>query len=120
MHIAPERFFFIIQRVEFYAVINKNQQFTSLDLSSSTEWKRNLEVRNSCLFNIYKSSVGATILGIHKSQIPRYFELCEFEVPAISKEDRMPLDLPFPFTLPRLFRSPAISNFFFISLGTSK
>ena len=24
----------------------------------------------------------------------------------------MPLDLPFPFTLPRLFRSPAISNFF--------
>ena len=25
----------------------------------------------------------------------------------------MPLDLPFPFTLPRLFRSPAISNFFF-------
>ena len=24
----------------------------------------------------------------------------------------MPLDLPFPFTLPRLFRSLAISNFF--------
>ena len=24
----------------------------------------------------------------------------------------MPLDLPFPFTLPRLFRSPTISNFF--------
>ena len=40
--------------------------------------------------------------------------------PAISKEDRIPLDLPFPFTLPRLFRNPAISNFFSISLGTSK
>ena len=25
----------------------------------------------------------------------------------------MPLDLPFPFTLPRLFRNPAISDFFF-------
>ena len=37
--------------------------------------------------------------------------------PAISKEDRMPLDLPFPFTLPRLFRSPAISNFFPFPLG---
>ena len=70
--------FFIIQRVEFYAVINKNQQFTSLDLSSSTEWKRNLEVRNSCLFNIYKSSVGSDHFG--NSQVadtvePRYFEL---------------------------------------------
>ena len=43
---------------------------------------------------------------------PRYFELGQFEVPAISKEDRMPLDLPFPFTLPRLSRSPTISNFF--------
>ena len=29
----------------------------------------------------------------------------------------MPLDLPFPFTLPRLFRSPAISNFFSFPLG---
>ena len=29
----------------------------------------------------------------------------------------MPLDLPFPFTLPRLFRSPAISNFFPFPLG---
>ena len=46
----------------------KNQQFTSLDSSSSNEWKRNLEVRNSCLFNIIHQS-GATILGIHKSQI---------------------------------------------------
>ena len=36
---------------------------------------------------------------------------------AISKEDRMPLDLPFPSTLPRLFRSPAISNFFSFPLG---
>ena len=32
---------------------------------------------------------------------PRYFE------------DRILLDLPFPFTLPRLFRNPAISIFFF-------
>ena len=29
----------------------------------------------------------------------------------------MPLDLPFPFTLPRLFRRPAISNFFPFPLG---
>ena len=29
----------------------------------------------------------------------------------------MPLDLPFPFTLPRLFRSPAISNFFSFPQG---
>ena len=29
----------------------------------------------------------------------------------------MPLDLLFPFTLPRLFRSPAISNFFSFPLG---
>ena len=29
----------------------------------------------------------------------------------------MPLDFPFPFTLPRLFRSPAISNFFSFPLG---
>ena len=29
----------------------------------------------------------------------------------------MPFDLPFPFTLPRLFRSPAISNFFSFPLG---
>ena len=29
----------------------------------------------------------------------------------------MPLDLPFPFTLPRLFRSPAISNFFSFPLN---
>ena len=29
----------------------------------------------------------------------------------------MPLDLPFPFTLPRLFRNPAISNFFPFPLG---
>ena len=29
----------------------------------------------------------------------------------------MLLDLPFPFTLPRLFRSPAISNFFPFPLG---
>ena len=29
----------------------------------------------------------------------------------------MPLDLPFPFTLPRLFRSPAILNFFPFPLG---
>ena len=43
---------------------------------------------------------------------PRYFELGLFEVPAISKEDRIPLDLPLSFTLPRLFRNPAISNFF--------
>ena len=34
---------------------------------------------------------------------PHYFELGSFEVPAISKEDRMPLDLPFPFMLPRYF-----------------
>ena len=77
-HCTRTLFFFIIQRVEFYAVINKNQQFTSLDLSSSTEWKRNLEVRNSCLFNIYKSSVGSDHFG--NSQVadtvePRYFEL---------------------------------------------
>ena len=39
-------------------------------------------------------------------------ELGEFEVPAISKEDRIPLGLPFPFTLPRLFRNPANSTFF--------
>ena len=38
-------------------------------------------------------------------------------LPAISKEDRMPFDLPFPFTLPQLFRSPAISNFFSFPLG---
>ena len=48
---------------------------------------------------------------------PRYFKLDLFEVPAISKEDRMPLDLPFPFTLPRLFRNPAISNFFPFLMG---
>ena len=58
--------------------MNKNQQFTSLDLSSSTEWKRNLEVRNSCLFNIYKSSVGSDHFA--NSQVadtvePSYFEL---------------------------------------------
>ena len=51
---------------------------------------------------------------------PRYFERGLFEVPAISKEGRIPLDLPFPFTLPRLFRNPAISNFFSNSFGTSK
>ena len=28
----------------------------------------------------------------------------------------MPLDLPFPFTLPRLFRNPTISNFFLFPL----
>ena len=33
------------------------------------------------------------------------------------QEDRIPLDLPFPFTLPRLFRNPAISNFFPFPLG---
>ena len=48
---------------------------------------------------------------------PRYFERGLFEVPAISKEGRIPLDLPFPFTLPRLFRNPAISNFFLFPLG---
>ena len=36
---------------------------------------------------------------------------------AISKEYRMPSDLPFPFTLPRLFRSPTISNIFSFPLG---
>ena len=29
----------------------------------------------------------------------------------------MPLDLPFPFMLSRLFRNPAISNFFPFPLG---
>ena len=48
---------------------------------------------------------------------PRYFELGLFEVPAISKEDRIPLDLPLSFMLPRLFRNPAISHFFPFPLG---
>ena len=45
------------------------------------------------------------------------FELGQFEVPAISKEDRIPLDLPFcfqSFTISyfelRYFEFPAISN----------
>ena len=40
------------------------------------------------------------------------FELGQFEVPAISKEDRIPLDLPFcfqSFTI-SYFEFPAISN----------
>ena len=32
--------------------------------------------------------------------------------PLFRRLDRIPLDLPFPFTLPRLFRNPAISIFF--------
>ena len=48
---------------------------------------------------------------------PRYFELGYFEVPAISKEDRIPLDLPLcfqSFTINYFelgyFEFPAISN----------
>ena len=48
---------------------------------------------------------------------PRYFELGLFEVPIILKEDRIPLDLSLSFRLPRLFRNPAIENFFPFPLG---
>ena len=62
-------------------------------------------------------SVVEPLKGIKTTVEPRYFELGSFEVPAISKEDRIPLDLPFPFILPRLFRNPTISNFFPFPLG---
>ena len=106
--------FSIIQRVEFYAVMNKNQQFTSLDLSSSTEWKRNLEVRNSCLFNISHQS-GATILGIHKSQIQSNLSISNSvnsKSPLFRRKIECPWIYPYPLRFPGYFEAPLFRTFF--------
>ena len=48
---------------------------------------------------------------------PRYFELGLFEVPAISKEDRIPLDLPLSLRFPAYFETPLFQIFFPFPLG---
>ena len=63
------------------------------------------------------TSIEDRALNIGNTVEPRYFELGYFEVPAISKEDRIPLDLPLcfqSFTISYFelgyFEFPAISN----------